>query len=155
MGLAVLATVTLIARPSLAVPSLPGYLVGALVGHGTGEWSSVGFGIGRARIGRMLRSGIRRPHAGTIAALVLLLSIASTSRFLPRGALVVIAGIETAISMLALTAVDDRSVRFQTIAGQGAWRIIGRQARGALLFLVTAAPMSAFAFGPALPPSPQ
>jgi len=64
--------------------------------------------------------------------------------------LVVVAGIETALSGLALTIVDDGSVRFQTIAGRGAWRIIGRQARGAMLFVGTAAPACALAFGHAL-----
>lgn len=150
IGLTLLAILTVIARPSLLIASLPGYLIGAFVGHVTGKFSIAGFGTGKAGFGRMLRSWIQRPGAGIVAAVILLLSLAFTAQYLRGDALVVVAGIETALSGLALTIVDDSSVRFQTIAGQGPWRIIGRQARGAMLFVGIAAPVCALAFGPAL-----
>jgi hypothetical protein len=150
IGLTLLAIFTVIARPSLLITILPGYLIGAVVGHVTGSLSIAGFGAGKAGFGRMLRSWIQRPGAGIVAAAILLLSLAFAAQYLRDSALVVVAGIETALSGLALTIVDDSSVRFQTIAGRGAWRIIGRPARGAMLFVGTAAPVCAFAFGPAL-----
>lgn len=150
IGLALLAIITIIARPSLLIASLPGYLIGALVWHGTGRFSIVGLGAEKAGFGRALRSWIQRPHAGIIAAAILLLSLPFLARSFGADALVVVAGIEAAILVLALTIVDDGSVRFLTIAGQGAWRIIGRQARGAMLFAGVAAPVCAFAFGPAV-----
>lgn len=150
IGLALLVIITVIARPSLLIASLPGYLIGAFVGYVTGSLSIAGFGAGKAEFGRMLRSWIQRPGAGIVATAILLLSLALTDRYLRGDTLVVVAGIETALSGLALTIVDDSSVRFQTIAGRGAWRIIGRQARGAMLFVGIATPICALAFGPAL-----
>lgn len=150
IGLALLGIITVIARPSLLIASLPGYLIGAFVGHVTGSFSIAGYGAGKAGFGRMLRSWLQRPGAGIVAAAILLLSLAFTAQYLRGDALVVVAGIETALSGLALTIVDDSSVRFQTIAGRGAWRIIGRQARGAMIFVGIAAPVCAFAFGAAL-----
>lgn len=150
IGLTLLAIFTVIARPSLLIGSLSGYLIGVLAGYVTGNFSIAGFGTGKAGFGRMLRSWIQRPGAGFVAAAIMLLSLAFMARYLRGDALVVVAGIETALSGLTLTIVDDSSVRFQTIAGQGAWRIIGRQARGAMLFVGIAAPVCALAFGPAL-----
>jgi len=150
IGLTLLVIFTVIARPSLLIASLPGYLIGAFVGHVTGSISIAGFGAGKVGFGRVLRSWIHRPGAGILAAAILLLSLAFTAQYLRGDALVVFAGIETALSGLVLTIVDDSNVRFQTIAGRGAWRIIGRQARGAMLFVGIAAPVCALAFGPAL-----
>ncbi len=150
IGLALLAIITIIARPSLLIASLPGYLIGASVGHGTGSFSIAGLGAGKTGFARALRSWIQRPHAGIIAAAILLLSLPLPARSLDADALVVVAGIGATILVLALTIVDDSSVRFLTIAGQNAWRIIGRQARGTMLFAGVAAPVCAFAFGPAV-----
>lgn len=150
IGLTLLAIFTVVARPSLLVASLPGYLIGTFVGHVTGSFSIAGFGAGKAGLGRILRSWIQRPGAGIVAAAMLLLSLAFAAQYLRDDALVVVAGIETALSGLALTIVDDGSVRFQTIIGRGAWRIMGRQARGAMLFVGIAAPACALAFGHAL-----
>jgi hypothetical protein len=149
IGLTLLAIFTVIARPSLMIASLPGYLIGAFVGYVTGNFSIAGYGAGKAGFRRMLGLWIQRPGAGIVAAAILLLSLAFAARYLRGDALVVVAGIETALSGLALTIVDDNSVRFQTIAGRGAWRIIGRQARGAMLFVGIATPVCAVAFGPA------
>ncbi len=149
IGLTLLAIFTVIARPSLLIAILPGYLIGSVVGHVTGSLSLAGFGAGKAGFGRMLRSWIQRPGAGIVAAAILLLSLAFAAQYLRGDALVVVAGIETALSGLALTIVDDGSVRFQTIAGRGAWHIIGRQARGAMLFVGITTPVCAVAFGPA------
>ena len=150
IGLTLLAIFTVIVRPSLLIASLPGYVIGAFVGHVTGNFSIAGVGGGKAGFGRMLRSWIQRPGAGIVAAAILPLSLAFTAQYLRGDALIVVAGIGTALFGLALTIVDDSSVRFQTIAGQGAWRIIGRQARGAMLFVGIAAPVCAFVFAPAL-----
>jgi hypothetical protein len=150
IGLTLLAIFTTIARPSLLIAILPGYLIGSFVGHVIGNFSIAGFGTGKAGFGRMLRSWIQRPGAGIVAAAILLLSLAFTAQYLRGDALVVVAGIETALTGLALTIVDDSSVRFQTIAGRGAWRIIGRQARGATLFVGIATPVCALAFGTTL-----
>jgi hypothetical protein len=150
IGLTLLAIITVIARPSLLIASLPGYLIGAFVGYVTGNFSIAGFGAGKAGFGRVLRSWIQRPGAGTVAAAILLLSLAFMTQYLQGDALDVVAGLETAILGLALTIIDDSSVRFQTITGRGAWRIIGRQARGAMLFAGIAAPVCAFASGPTL-----
>ena len=150
IGLTLLAIFTAIARPSLLIAILPGYLIGAFVGHVTGSLSIAGFGAAKAGFGRRLRSWIQRAGAGIAAAAIFLLSLAFTAQYLRGDALVVVAGIEAALSGLALTIVDDSSIRFQTIVGRGAWRIIGRQARGAMLFVGIATPVCAFAFGPTL-----
>jgi hypothetical protein len=152
IGLTLLAIITVVARLSLLTASQLGYLIGVFVGHATGSFSLSGFGVGKAGFGRMLRSWIQRPDAGLVAAAILLLSLAFTARYLRPDALVAVAGIETALLGLALTIVDDGTVRFQTITGRGAWRIIGRQARGAMLFVGIAAPVCALAFGAALAP---
>jgi hypothetical protein len=150
IGLTLLTIITVIARPTLLIASLPGYLIGALVGHGTAGVSLIGLAASKTGCERTLRSWIQRPRAGIVAAAILLLSLAFTARYLRADTLVVVAGFEAAILGLALTIVDDGSVRFQTIAGRAAWRIISRQARGATNFVGIAAPICAFAFGPAL-----
>ena len=147
-GLALLAIMTVVARPSLLIAGLASYPVGALIGHGMGGVAMAGPGAGRAGFGRVLRSWIQRPPVGIAAGAILLLSLSLTARWLDADALVVVAGIEAALSLLALTVVDDRSVRFLTIAGQDGWRIVGRQARGAMLFAGVAVPVCAFASGP-------
>ena len=150
IGLTLVVITTVIASPTLSIASLPGYLIGALVAHETAGISLARLATGKAGCGRTLRSWVQRPRVEIVAAAILLVFLAFAARYLRDDALVVVAGIEAAILALALTIVDVGSVRFQTIAGWGAWRIIGRQARGAMLFVGIAAPICVLAFGPAL-----
>ncbi len=150
IGLFVLAGVTLIARPPLVIVSLPGYVAGALIGGGLFGLAIPALARRKFRFdntGRRIRSWAQRPRAGIVGAAILTLSLVSLANLLSSNAMVALIGIEAAMLVLALTVVDDGIVRFLTIAGHGSWRIIARQARGAMLFAGLAAPVCAFAFG--------
>ena len=150
IGLVLLAVVTLVARPPLVFVSLPGYVASALIGGGSFGFAITGLPMRKPRYGepgRMIRSWAQRPRAGIVGAAILTLSLVSLTSLLSSNAMMLLAGIEAAMLVLALTVVDDGIVRFLTIAGHSSWRIIARQAQGAMLFVGLAAPVCAFAFG--------
>lgn len=149
-GLVVLAVVTLVARPPLVTVSLPGYVAGALIGGGPFGLAIPALARRKFRYdntGRRIRSWAQRPRAGIVGAAILTLSLVSLAKLLSPNVMMALVGIEAAMLALALTVADDGIVRFLTIAGHGSWRIIARQARGAMLFVGLAAPVCAFAFG--------
>lgn len=139
VGLALLAVVTLIVRPSLLMVSAPAYLGGVLVAGLTS-----GFRM-RSRVAETtwpkwaIRAWAQRPVAGVSAAMFLLLSVLP-ARALDANALLTITGIETVLLALMLTSVDDEVVRFMDIAGHRARRIIARHASGVAAFLAMAVP---------------
>lgn len=149
-GLLVLAAVTLVARPTLVIVSVPGYVAGALIGG----WS-FGFAIpalGRRKFRhdntrRRIKSWAQHPRAGIVGAAILTLSLVSLANLLSPHVMLGLVGIEAAMLVLTLTVVDHGIVRFLTIAGHSSWRIVARQARGAMLFVGLAAPVCAFTFG--------
>jgi hypothetical protein len=147
IGLALLAVVTLIARPSLLVVSVPAYLAGAVVAGLTG-----GFGMprriaGTARPGWTLRVWSHRPIGGVAAAMVLLLSLLP-ARALGTNALMAVVGIGTVLLGLALISVDDAIVRFMTIAGHGSRRVISHHAKGIATFVAVSVPGCWIILGP-------
>jgi hypothetical protein len=144
-GLAAWIAALLIVRPALFGPALSGYLGGALAGHLTGglAWR---FPRGRHGFGR-LRSWLRSPSAGLVGALALLLSLALAARFAARLDVAIIAGLETALIAVALTAVDHGIVRFMAMAGRGPRAIVWHHARGTLLFLGIAVPACLIGIG--------
>ncbi|WP_267389800.1 hypothetical protein [Sphingomonas sp. GC_Shp_3] len=137
VGLALLAVVSLIARPSLLVVSVPAYLAGVLVAGLTGGVRMPKRIAGTARPGWTLRAWSHRPIAGVAAATVLLLALLP-ARTLGTNALMAVVGIGTVLLALILTSVDDAIVRFMTIAGQGSRHIIARHIRGLASFLAVA-----------------
>ena len=145
IGLVLLATVTVVARPALMMFSLSGYAAGALIGGGSFGFGVAGLASGRPRFGRAVRSWTQRPRAGMVGALILTPSLVLLANFLGTDAMIAVTGVGVAMLVLPLTAVDDRTVRFLTIAGHGSWRIIARQARGTLVFVALAAPLCAIA----------
>jgi hypothetical protein len=147
-GLAILAAVTLVARPSLLIASLPGYLIGALAGQTMASAALPGTNIRNAPLGRAVRSSAQRPLAGAVAAAILLSSLLLSAHALAAGMVPVVAGVEAAMLVLALTIVDAGTVRFMTIAGHPSWPIVARHAQGTSLFAGVAAPVCWFAFGP-------
>ncbi|WP_010161182.1 hypothetical protein [Sphingomonas sp. PAMC 26617] len=138
VGLGVLAVVTLIARPSLLVVSVPAYLTGVLVAALTDGLKFPTHIVGTTRPGWTLRAWSHRPITGVVAATVLLLSLLP-ARTLGTNALMAFVGIETVLLALILTSVDDAIVRFMTIAGHGSRHIIVRYIRGLASFLAVAA----------------
>lgn len=146
IALVILAVVTLVARPSLVIVSLPGYAAGALVGGGTSGFAVSGLPIGKPRYGRTVRSWMQRPQAGVASAAILILSLLLLADFLDANTIMAVAFVEATVLALALTVVDDGIVRFLTVIGHGSRRIIVRQARGVVLFAALAAPVCAFTF---------
>ena len=124
VGLALLAGVTLITRPSLLVVCVPAYCAGALVAGLTGDLEMPRRIAGTTRPGWTFRAWSHRPIAGVVAAMVLL--------------------------ALMLTGVDDTNVRFMTIAGHGLRRIIVHHAKGAVTFLALAVPLCGTMLGPSV-----
>uniref|UniRef100_UPI0035CC61E6 hypothetical protein n=1 Tax=uncultured Sphingomonas sp. TaxID=158754 RepID=UPI0035CC61E6 len=122
VGLALLAVVTLIARPSLLVVSVPAYIGGGLVAGLRGSVRIPRRFADMTRPGWTLRACSHRPIAGVVAATVLLLSLLP-ARTLGMNALMAVVGIETVLLALILTSVDDAIVRFMTIAGHGSRHI--------------------------------
>lgn len=147
IGLALLSVVTLIARPSLLVVSVPAYLAGALVAGLT-----AGFGMprriaGTARPGWALRAWSHRPIGGVAAATVLLVSLLP-ARALGTNALMAVVGIGTVLLALMLISVDDAIVRFMTIAGHASRRVISHHAKGIATFLAVSVPGCWIILGP-------
>lgn len=139
VGLALLALITLVARPSLLVVSVPAYLAGVLVAGLTSGVRMPRRIAGTARPGWAIRAWAHRPVGGVSAATILLLTLLP-ARALGTNALLTVVGIETVLLALMLTTVDDDIVRFMAIAGHGARRIIVRHAKGVATFLAMAVP---------------
>ncbi len=137
VGLTLLALVTLIARPSLLVVSVPAYLTGVLVAGLTDGFKIPTHIVGTTRPGWTLRAWSHRPIAGVAAATVLLLALLP-ARTLGTNALMAVVGIGTVLLAPILTSVDDAIVRFMTIAGHGSRHIIARHIRGLASFLAVA-----------------
>jgi hypothetical protein len=139
IGLAVLAALTLIARPSLLIASLPAYLVGVL---GTGLLAGLRVPIHltkKRRFGWAIRSWSHRPGTGVATGMILLVSLLP-ARMLGTNQLVALVGIESVLFALALTAVDFGIVRFMVISGHGPRRIIVHHGGGMAAFAAVAVP---------------
>ena len=139
VGLALLAAVTLIARPSLLVVSVPAYLAGVLVAGLTSSVRTPRRIAGTTRPGWTIRAWAHSPVVGLPAAMVLLLSLLP-ARALGTNAVLTVIAIETVLLTLMLTSVDDDIVRFMAMAGHGARRIVVRHAKGLATFLAIAVP---------------
>ncbi len=146
LGLAAGIAVTLIVRPPLLGVGVPAYLAGALIAATTGGLRVPMRIRGGNRPGWTLRAWLREPVAGLSAAAVLFLS-ALAARMLDKGALAVI-GVEAALLALMLARIDDATVRFMAIAGQGARRIIVHHAKGLACFALLAVPGCWIGLGP-------
>jgi len=139
IGLALLVVVSLIARPSLLVVSVPTYLAGVLVAELTGGVRTPKRIVGTVRPGWTLRAWSHRPIAGLAAATVLLLLLLP-ARTLGTNALMAVVGIATVVIALTLTSVDDAIVRFMTVAGHGSAHIIVHYGKGVATFLAVSVP---------------
>lgn len=129
---------TLVARPALVLATVPAYAAGAVAGHATLGIGLAGLNTRGSGYQRAIRSWLQRPSAGLVGAMVLAVSLTVLANVLGTDGITAIAGIAALLLALALTGVDHGVVRFQTIAGHGAWRIIARHARGVMLFLLLA-----------------
>lgn len=147
LGLALLASITLIARPSLLIVSAPAYLAGLLVAGLANGFRIPRRIVGTTRPGWTIRSWSRRPIAGVSAAMILLVSLLPAPT-LGTSALMAIVGIGAVLLAAMLTRVDDALVRFMTIAGHGSRHSIGYHAKGLAAFLVVAVPGCQVALGP-------
>lgn len=139
VGLALLAVVTLIARPSLLVVSVPAYLAGVMVAGLTSGVRLPRRIAGTTRPRWAIRAWAQRPVGGASAATILLLSLLP-AHALGTSALLTFLGVETVLLALMLTSVDDDIVRFMSIAGHGVRHIIVRHAKGMATFLAVAVP---------------
>jgi len=146
-GLALLAAVTLIVRPSLLVVSMPAYFAGVLVAGLTGNFGMPKRLAGTARPGWTLRAWSHRPIAGVVAATVLLLLLLP-ARTLGTNALMAVVGIASVLLTLTLTSIDDAIVRFMTVAGHGSRRIFVRHSKGIATFLAVSVPGCWIILGP-------
>ncbi len=144
IALAGTALVALAARPPLFAVAMAGYLAGAMVGHLArylGERFATARLVGQRPFdSRALWRWLERPAAGAAGAVPLLFILVATSRG-ETAAAPVLAALVTAITVLALTAVDDGVVRFMTLSGHSAWTIVARRARGTLVFTLFAMPI--------------
>lgn len=147
IGMALLAVVSLIVRPSLLVVSVPAYLAGVLIAGLTGDVRMPKRIVGLARPGWTLRAWSHRPIAGVAAATVLLVLLLP-ARTLGTNALMAVVGIGTVLLALILTSADDAIVRFMTIAGHGSRRIFVHHGKGIATFLAVSVPGCWIMLGP-------
>jgi len=139
MGGALVLLVALIGRPDAALVAPGGYLAGAVLGHGVRAILPRPRGRAKGPVPRALQAFLRRPVSGALAAGMLILILPALGAFdAVRGA--AFAGILGAGAALMLTTVDDAAVRFMTLSGYSAGRIIGLHARPLLLCLVLTIP---------------
>lgn len=147
IGLVGLVLITIVARPVLLVVSVPGYVTGRLVAHAAGT-AIPGLRFGGADARRHMLAALRHPAAAIGSVAILLVPLALAASTLDTGALAAITGVETAILMLALTAIDYPTVRILALTGHPPGATILRQGRNAILFLALAAPGALLALGP-------
>lgn len=147
VGMALLALVTLIAKPSLLLVSVPAYLLGVLIAGLTHSVRMPVRIIDKAGSARRIRTWLHHPSAGFAAAVILLLS-ALPAPMLGTNALMAVVCIEAVLLTLMLTIVDDSIVRFMAIAGHGSQRIIVHHAKGLASFLAVAVPGCWIMLGP-------
>jgi len=146
VGVAPLAAIMLIARPSLLIVGIAAYLIGALAAGLTGSVRLPRRIVGNKRPGWTIRAWLRRPEAGIVAAIILVVSLLP-ARTLDTNALMAIVGIETLLLSLILTIVDHATVRFMAIAGRRSRRIVFDHAKAVATFAAIATPACWFALG--------
>lgn len=88
---------------------------------------------------RSIRAFLQKPVAGVVAAVVVILPLVlfRSSEAGPRPAFI---GVISAIAALSLTVLDHATIRFMTLSGFRAGRVIGIHARSALIFLMLVVP---------------
>lgn len=146
VGIATLATATLIARPSLLVIGVPAYLAGALLAGVTGSLATRRIAA-RPALGRSVRRMLHRPGAGVVAATILCLSLLPAQALEKEGQLAIV-GLEALLFAAALTTVEQDIVRFKASSGHGPWRIVLSYSHGLLSFAGIAAPVCWLVTGP-------
>lgn len=125
----------LIGRPATVLFALMGYLAGAGTWH-IARRVAPGASVPRQSAGlRPVKAVLQRPISGALAA-VLVLPPLMLSGSIGPGPMAGFIGLIGVIAALSLTMLDDRTVRFMTISGYSATRIIGCHARALLTFLV-------------------
>lgn len=139
VALALLALVTLIARPSLVIVSLPAYSAGVLLARVASGFEMPRRFAGSTRPRWTLQAWSHRPIAGVAAATILLVSALAASRF-DANAPNAVVGIGAVLLALTLTSVDDGLVCFMTFAGHGSRRMIVSHAKGLAAFVGVAVP---------------
>ncbi len=131
--------IALIAKPEAMLAAPFGYLAGALAGHGVRAILPTGDVRAKGRMPLGVQAFLNRPVSGAVVGGLLCLTLPLLGEFDPvRGA--VFAGIMVGVAALALTTVDDAVVRFMTLSGYTAERIVWLQARPLLLCLALSLP---------------
>jgi hypothetical protein len=132
-ALAAIGALAIVARPTLGLVALPGYLAGALAGY-AGDVLFEPRRLGRgAPIVRAAGARLRQPAAGALAALAVLALLLAT-RGMEPGDRLAIAGVLGAVAGLLLTTLDDAAIRYLTVSGRGSWAIVGIHSRSVLIF---------------------
>lgn len=139
IGMAVLTAASLVAAPALLPASLAGYLAGAVFAGLIDRLRLPRLMPGGSRAEWRLAAWLRLPRAGIVAAAILLLAVLAARRF-EASALMAVTGMVTVPLALALTLVDDGTVRFMTLAGLRTRRLLAHHARGMATFLALATP---------------
>lgn len=129
-----IAAAALLVRPACVAFLLPGYLVGATVSYLIKLLRVQRETGGRWVVGRTIKARMRRPGAGVVCAM-LVLAACLACRGLDPAPRSILVGLAAIVAVLALTSLDDSVIRFKTLAGHGAWRIVSVETRGALIFL--------------------
>jgi hypothetical protein len=137
IGIALVAAVALIARPSLVPASVIAYGIGAIFAGLTARFGQMPISNTGTRTGWTARSWLLQPGVGIAAAVVMLVSLLPTVA-LGMKIVAAIVGIGTLLIALSLTIVDDAVVRFMTIAGHGSLSILGRHMKSIASFVAVA-----------------
>lgn len=137
LAMTTLAVLTLIVRPSTLLIGLFGYVAGGLwVLLIAIIWKASPV-VSRMRLGFNLLDACHRPGTGIAAALILLLSLLSMRE---RGtdSMMTVAVILTVLCTLALTAVNDRVIRFMSTVGLGTRSTMAHHVKGLVVFVALA-----------------
>ncbi|HSI16359.1 MAG TPA: hypothetical protein VK980_01215 [Sphingomonas sp.] len=135
----IMALCVLAGRPATVGLALIGYLVGA---GSCNIARRLVLGRGSPRLSAPLRSVrpfLRRPIAGALAAITVVLPVLLLTSIEP-GPMAAFIGLVSAVAALLLTMLDDGVVRFMTVSGYRAGRIIWFHSRSVLAFLLLTVP---------------
>lgn len=135
MACGIVASCALIGRPATVGLAVIGYLVGAGSCHMARRLMSRGDVARRPALLRSVGALLQSPIAGALAAMPIVLSLLLLGSIEP-GPMAAFIGMVSAVAALLLTTLDAAVVRFMTVSGYPARRIVRIHARALSVFLL-------------------
>lgn len=140
IGLAGVTLLTLTARPSLLLASVPGYLGGSVLGYAAAAFGKPESSLRPAGHKRALLLRPAAPYAGLASGGSLLAALAATRVCLPPEAFPPVLVAITTPMALGLTAFDNALIKFMCLSGYSPFQLILKTSKNEVAFLLLTLP---------------